>query len=160
MTSTLRFPLALPLIACLGAALLACEPGDEPPPPDSFERFTLEFSAGLCEPDDDCAEFIEVNADGSVMYDAYGEVPVVVHEATISTEDLDALIPTLTDSALVDILSLSEAPCDPPTDIGESMTLVADGVTYQNSTTSCQDAPLVAAREALESLAAEYFPGL
>lgn len=157
-----RSHLALRIGALLGLLALvatACgDPDDGGPPPSSFEVFTLEFGAGPCAPMEDCSESIELSADGQLRYDAFGEVPVVVHEATVSELDLEAIIPALTAADLVALLSLDEAPCLPPTDIGETMTLVADGVTYQNSTTACTDAPLVRVRDALDNLVADYFP--
>lgn len=159
MTVTTRIR-ALALTCILALSLGACTGGGGGAglTPDSFESFAISFGAGPCKPAADCSEFIELYADGSLRYDAFGEVPVVVHEATVSAEDLDAIIPTLIADDLVDLLTLDMAPCLPPTDIGESMTLVADGVTYDNSTTACEDAPLTRVRDELDALVASYFP--
>jgi len=123
-----------------------------------FEQFTLFNSAGPCRDGMDCAGFIELNASGLLRVDRFGEVPEVVHEATVSSEDLAAAIPILTDADLVGLLDLGETPCEPPTDIFESMELVMDGVTHENSTTFCSDAPLVAARAAMRGLQETYIP--
>jgi len=123
-----------------------------------FERFTLFNSAGPCMDEMDCAGFIELNASGLLRVDRFGEVPEVVHEATVSSEDLAAAIPILTDVDLVGLLDLGETPCEPPTDIFESMELLMDGVTHENSTTFCSDAPLVAARAAMRGLQETYIP--
>jgi len=91
--------------------------------------------------------------------DCYGQVPVVVHEATVPAADRDAAIATLTDPALVTLLDLGKPPCPSPTDIGESMTLTAGGRKHTNSVTLCPQPPIASARKTLENLVQKYLPG-
>ena len=65
---------------------------------------------------------------------------------------------TLNDADLIALLSLSDPPCIPPTDIFERMELIVDGVTYSNSTTFCADEALTAARTLMNGLEDTYLP--
>jgi hypothetical protein len=150
----------LVLALLLGSiSLAACDGEDGRIPAEDFESFTRSWGAGPCIPEEDCAAFIELRADRTLRYDRFGETPVVVHEATVTAEELAGAIEVLTDPQLVALLDLDQPPCEPPTDIGESMTLVARGVEHSNSTTVCSDPPLVAARETLQALVDTYWPG-
>lgn len=151
------------LIAASIAAAAACSDGDSPPADGGaatgdFERFRRSTAGGPCRDDMDCAGFIELGADRVLLLDRTGELPVVVHEAEVSPADLADAIAVLTDRDLVALLDLGEPPCEPPTDVFEQMLLVAGGREHANSTTFCEDAPLVAARAALDDLADAYFP--
>jgi hypothetical protein len=82
----------------------------------------------------------------------------MVHVATVTPEELDGAIEVLLDPELVELLDRNEPPCVPPTDIYETMILVAGAMEYSNSTTTCEDPPLAAARRALQALVDTYFP--
>src|SRR6185295_9760873 len=98
----------------------------------AFESFHYEMGAGPCAPNSDCSRFTDLQASGLLRVDCYGQVPVVVHEATVSAADRDDVVATLTDPALVSLLDLGKIPCQPPTDVGESMTLAAGGRKHTN----------------------------
>lgn len=124
----------------------------------AFERFFLRTGAGPCPPEYDCSGSVELLADGTLRIDVDGERPVVVHEARVSTSDLAAAIPVLTDPALIALLDLGEPPCVPPTDVFEGMELTLGGVVHDNSTTTCSQPPIAAARATMRRLAETYLP--
>ena len=124
----------------------------------AFESFRRSTAGGPCAPGVDCEGYVELLADGSLRVDHLGELPVQLHEATVTPAELDAAIAVLTDPALVSLLDLGRAPCEPPTDFSESMTLVEGGTTHENSVTACDHAPLAAVRATLEALVATYAP--
>jgi hypothetical protein len=109
-------------------------------------------------PEADCEGFMELLDDGTLRYDRFGETPVVIHQASVTPEELDDAIEVLLDPELMALLDRSEPPCVPPTDIFEAMTLVVAGVEHSNSTTACEDPPLSAARQTLQGLIDIYFP--
>ncbi len=121
----------------------------------SFGRFRSGTS-GMCPPEVDCSSFIELLADGTLRVDLSDDIDGGIHEATISAEDLAEAVAILTAPALVELLALADPPCVAPMDIWQSMELEMNGETYENGVTFCDDAPIEAAREILESLRAEY----
>jgi hypothetical protein len=123
-----------------------------------FVSFRYAIGYGPCPPEMDCSSFTELLADGTLRYDRDDETPVVVHEMVIEPDDFTAAVEAFTDPALIAILDLGEMPCEPPSDVGESMTLVDDGGEHTNSVTFCKDPPLVAARDMVEELTSKYFP--
>ena len=131
---------------------------DDSAPAWDFQRFLLTSSAGPCPPDMDCDGFIELLADATLRVETFGELPEIVHEATITAVEYDATVPLLVDPALIALLDLTEPPCVPPTDVFEQMRLEQVAGTHENSTTACADEPLVAVRAALFALADSYFP--
>jgi hypothetical protein len=162
----LRHLFALLAAAAFIATAAGCS-GDDAPSPEradadvalgDFERFRRSSAGGLCPDDTDCAGFIELAADRVLLVDRIGELPVVVHEAEVTAGELAGAIAILTDRDLVALLDLGEPPCEPPTDVFEQMLLVAGGREHSNSTTFCDDAPLVAARAVLVELADAYVP--
>lgn len=165
--------------ACLSVALLttsllaasACSDDDAAGNPDAavsdpadaaspapFRRFTRTFGGGPCPDGEDCSGSIEVRQNGRLLVDRLGEVPAVVHEATITGAELDEVVAVVTDPDLVALLDLRQPPCDQPTDVWDAMTLVVDETRHDNDVTFCDDEPIVAARAALDELAAAYFP--
>ena len=124
----------------------------------AFDRFRLSNSAGPCMDGEDCSGYVELSDTGQLLVDKFGEVPESVHEAQVTDEELTAAIVVLTDPDLVALLDLGAPPCKPPTDIYESMELELDGVSHQNSTTFCGDAPLEAARDVMHDLQQIYVP--
>ena len=156
-------------LATLAAALIAsaaCSDDDSSPSERAdaavaagdFERFRLSSAAGPCLDDMDCAGFIELGADRVLLVDRFGELPVVVHEAEVTPGELAEAALVLTDRDLVALLDLDEPPCLPPSDVFEQMQLVAAGREHANDTTFCEDAPLEAARAALDQLVAAHIP--
>ncbi|RLB57044.1 MAG: hypothetical protein DRJ42_01525 [Deltaproteobacteria bacterium] len=127
------------------------------PAPARFDSFRISTS-GFCPPELDCNGFVELHADGTLRVDGTGEISGGVHEATVTPAELGSAVSVLTDPALIELLAMDEAPCSPPTDVYESMSLALDGTTYDNSTTFCRQAPLAAARAALHALAETYAP--
>ncbi len=121
----------------------------------SFQSFET-FRGGFCPPQADCSASIKLLADGSLFVDRMGEPDVGVHTATVSESDLSAAIEILTAPALMSILDGSDPACPAPTDVFESMTLVDDNGEHRTSITFCNQAPINAARAALNDLAAKY----
>jgi hypothetical protein len=144
------------------AAIDGATPIDDAAPADAaegeFVRFRRALSGGPCPEDVDCAGYVELDAHGSLTLDRVGETPVVVHEATITVDELDATVPALTAPGLVAILDLDEPPCTGPTDLLETMTLVDSEAEHENAVTGCDHPRLAAARVALAALEATYFP--
>ena len=150
--------------ACGGTPVsLGCCPCTPPafddiscPRPAAFESFRYTTGSGPCPPNSDCSSMSELLANGTFRHDCDGQLPVVVHETMVSAADRDAAIAVLTDPALVSLLDLGKSPCQPPTDIFEAMTLTAGGRQHTNSVTFCRDAPIEAARRALQKLLEKY----
>ncbi len=134
------------------------DPADAAPPPADFRRFTRTFGGGPCPADEDCTGFIEVRQTGRLLLDRIGELPVVVHQATITAVELDQVVTVVTDPDLVALLDLGHSPCAEVADAWDQMTLLDDGARHDNVVTFCDDAPIVAARTALDDLSAAYFP--
>jgi hypothetical protein len=127
-------------------------------PPASFRRFTRVFGGGLCPADTDCTGSIEVRQNGSLLVDRLGEFPAVVHQATISAAELDQVVAIVTDPELVALLDLRHPPCPEVADAWDQMTLFEDDARHDNVVTFCDDDPIVAARAALDELAAAHVP--
>ena len=127
-------------------------------PLGDYESFVRSTAGGPCADDMDCFGSTELTADRVLLVDRFGELPVVIHQAEVTPEEFDAAVPVFTDRDLVELLDLGEPPCEPPTDVVEQMTLYAGGLQHSNSVTTCEDAPLEAARAALDDLATTYFP--
>jgi len=125
------------------------------PATSAFERFRLHKSFGPCPMDTDCSGYVELHADGRLRVDEVDDVSYEVIEVTLAAADLNAAIAVLTAPELVTLLEQEEPPCVLPTDIHESMELVRDGVTIENSTTFCDLEPIAAARDLLNQLAAD-----
>ena len=178
----MRTPLVVSLLASLLLPSVPACSDDEPPPGDSpdaappdddddddqpdasppdqaeFRRFRRFSAGGPCPEDLDCAGYIDLRHDGRLRVDRVDELPVVVHEAQVSREDLDAAVAVLTDPELVALLDLAGPPCEPPTDIYDSMLLVEEDARHSNSVTFCSDAPITAARAVLDDLVESYLP--
>jgi hypothetical protein len=124
-----------------------------------FEQFEYRFAAGPCLPDDDCFGFIVLASDGTLLNDKFRELPAgTVHTAKVTQAELDAAIPVLTETSLVELLDLPGQICEPPTDIFEDMILTMEGKTHSHTVTWCGDQPIVDARQVLNDLANRYFP--
>jgi hypothetical protein len=108
--------------------------------------------------EDDCSAFIELNMDGTLLVDRWGEFPVVVHETTVSAEDLAAAVSVLTDPELVTLLGGPVLPCSLVFDWVVLMELVlADGA-RRNYVTTCEDPPIQAASATMRQLSETYLP--
>jgi hypothetical protein len=165
------------LAACLVAALALAACGKSPTPladggadrgPDgaagqddggagSFKSFRLSKAYGPCPPGGDCIAYIDLAGDGTISADLFERPDASEMTATLAPSELTHAISVLTAPALVTLLDAAQPPCLPPTDIFESMRLVDDAGSHENSTTGCLDAPLKAARDMLNTLAQKYF---
>jgi hypothetical protein len=125
----------------------------------AFESFLYTKGGGLCPPGADCSSTTELLASGLLRHDCMGQVPVVVHEATVPAADRDTAIAVLTDPALVKLLDQPGPPCQPPTDISEVMVLSAGGQPHKNSVTLCTQQPIESARSVLDKLVFRYLAG-
>ncbi|HXU83984.1 MAG TPA: hypothetical protein VN914_21465 [Polyangia bacterium] len=122
----------------------------------AFESFVDGGGSGPCPPNSDCSWSTELQASGLLRHDCSGQFPMAVHEAMVPAAERDATIAVLTDPALVSLLDLGKPPCQPPTDVGETMTLTAGGKKHSNSVTFCQQPPIENARQALNKLVQKY----
>jgi hypothetical protein len=170
--STMRGPLPVVLLTTTLLGAPACSsdepagspdaavggPADAAPPPADFRRFTRVFGGGPCPADTDCTGSIEVRQNGRLLVDRLGEFPAEVHEATITAGELDEIVAIVTDPDLVALLDLRHPPCPEVADAWDEMTLVDDDASHDNVVTFCDDDPIVAARAALDDLAAAYVP--
>jgi hypothetical protein len=125
--------------------------------PGAFGAFSIS-TTGFCAPDADCDSFLRLTADGILELDRRGELPVVVHEATISEDDLADAVAVLMSPEALDGLAAGDVACDGPTDIHEVMTLAHRNGARSQGTTFCDAPYLTALRQVMGSLGAEYFP--
>lgn len=123
-----------------------------------FERYKLTRAAGPCPPDLDCSGFIELLAPGTLRVEPFGVVGDPVTEAEISAEDFTAAVQVFAAADLVALLDAPDPLCNPPTDIFEAMLVEIDGGSHDADTTTCEQAPLVAARDMANMLAMKYAP--
>ncbi len=123
-----------------------------------FERYKLTRAAGPCPPDLDCSGFIELLAPGTLRVEPFGVVGDPVTEAQISAEDFTAAVQVFAAADLVALLDAPDPLCNPPTDIFEAMLVEIDGGSHDADTTTCEQAPLVAARDMANMLAMKYAP--
>jgi hypothetical protein len=124
----------------------------------AFESFRLTQSFGPCPPGSDCVGYIDLDKAGQLLRDPVSSQGAPVGSASVTPAELASAIAVFTDPALVKLLDASSPPCVPPTDIFETMKLVAGGVTHQNSTTVCDNAPVKAARDLIYQLGNNYLP--
>ncbi len=124
----------------------------------TFESFRLTQSFGPCPPESDCVGYLDLDGAGKLLRDPLSSPSAPVPSATVTAAELASAIAIFTDPALVSLLDADAAPCVPPTDVFESMKLVAGGVAHQNSTTMCDDAPIKAARDLIYQLGNKYLP--
>jgi hypothetical protein len=136
----------------------------EPEPPRELDSFRMTWGSGPCPPNGDCTGSIELLADGTLRLDtpcsghlACDGLPPGNYEVVISAADRDAAIAALAAPELIGLLDRVGPVCEPPTDIYEDMTVVVDGVEHFNTTTTCENQPLVRARAALAELVRKYF---
>jgi hypothetical protein len=152
VTSCGATPVSVGCCACVAPAF------DDISCPPAFTSFLWTEASGPCPPNSDCSEATELLASGVLRKDCDNQLPVVVHEAMVSAADRDAAIAILSDKALVALLDQPGAPCQPPTDVFESMTLVEGGRTHKNSVTVCPNPPIASARKILDALVEKYLP--
>jgi len=146
-------------LVCQGGCWAVPDAGvDSGPAAGAFESFRLTQSFGPCPPDSDCVGYIDLDRAGQLLRDPLSGVGAPVGSASVTPAELASAIAIFTDPALVKLLDASSPPCVPPTDIFESMKLVAGGVTHQNSTTMCDNAPVKAARDFIYQLGDKYLP--
>ncbi len=123
-----------------------------------FERFRLARAAGPCPPDLDCDGFIELVAPATLRVEEFGDITNTVNEVEVSAEDAAAAILVFSDPELWALLDQPELPCNPPTDVFESMLVDFEGITHDSPTTACVQPPITAARDMANALATEYLP--
>jgi hypothetical protein len=128
-------------------------------PAPAFQSFRYTVEHGPCPPSSDCSGFTELGASGLLRHDCVGRLPPMVYEAMVSAADRDAAIAVLTDPALIAALDLGKPPCQPPTDLFETMILVAGDRMHGNSVTGCMQPPIAAARAMLDKLVQKYLAG-
>jgi len=122
----------------------------------AFERFRRTIAYGPCPPEGDCDGFVAVTADGSLNINLDDDPTNMIYEAVLTDREMKTIIQVVTAPALLELLDNEVPPCDPPTDIVETMTVVVDGSEFSNMTTSCENQPLMATRALVDSLIANY----
>lgn len=125
---------------------------------DSFESFRLTQSFGPCRPESDCVGYIDLDKTGRLLRDDFSGADALGGPAHVTPAELAGAIAVFTDPALVQLLDASSPPCVPPHDIFERMTLVTGGVSHENGTTMCDNAPVKAARDLIYQLGDKYLP--
>jgi hypothetical protein len=146
-------------LVCRGGCWAVPDAGvDSGPATAAFESFRLTQSFGPCPPQSDCVGYIDLDQAGRLRRDGFSGASVPVASADVTPAELATAITVFTDPALVKLLDASAPPCVPPTDIFEKMQLVAGGVTHANSTTTCDNAPVKAARDLIYQLGNKYLP--
>jgi hypothetical protein len=125
---------------------------------ESFDRFSLETSAGPCPPESDCDGFIQLTSERTLRVEEFGVVGDPVIEIQVSEEDFVAAVAVFTDPEFVEIIQGPPPMCNPPTDIHESMVLLLDGQAFDKNTTGCSLPPVDAAREMAQGLRDKYLP--
>lgn len=147
----------------VSAAIAGCSTSP-PQTTGEFESFRRAWGAGPCPPGGDCAGSVALLADGTLRLETpcTGDMmcqglPAGTYEVVVSDEERDAAIAVLTDPALIAILQGVEPACPAPTDVFEGMTIAFTDAEYENATTTCDAAPLVAARAVLADLVNAYF---
>lgn len=146
-------------LVCQGGCWAVPDAGvDSGPTAGVFESFRLTQSYGPCPSGSDCVGYIDLDKAGQLLRDPVSSVGAPVGSANVTPAELASAVAVFTDPALVKLLDASSPPCVPPTDIFESMKLVAGGVTHQNSTTMCDNAPVKAARDLIYQLGDKYLP--
>ena len=131
---------------------------DSDPAAGAFESFRLTQSYGPCAPGSDCLGYIDLDKTGRLLRDQFSGLDAPLGPASVTPAELANAIAIFTDPELVKLLDASSPPCVPPTDIFESMKLVAGGITHQNGTTFCDNAPVKAARDLIYQLGDKYLP--
>jgi hypothetical protein len=146
-------------LACQGGCWAAPDAGvDSGSAAGAFDSFRLTQSYGPCRPESDCVGYIDLDKTGRLLRDQFSGLDAPAGPASVTPAELASAIAVFTDPALVALLDASSPPCVPPTDIFETMKLVAGGVTHQNSTTMCDNAPVKAARDLIYQLGDKYLP--
>jgi hypothetical protein len=123
---------------------------------DAFESFRLTQSFGPCPPESDCVGYIDLDRSGRLLRDLFAGEPV--GSATVTPAELASAIAAFTNPELIKLLDADSPPCVAPFDIFENMKLVAGGITHENGTTMCDNAPIKAARELIYQLGDKYLP--
>jgi hypothetical protein len=146
-------------LVCRGGCWAVPDAGvDSDPAAGAFESFRLTQSYGPCAPGSDCLGYIDLDKTGRLLRDQFSGLDAPLGPASVTPAELANAIAIFTDPELVKLLDASSPPCVPPTDIFESMKLVAGGITHQNGTTFCDNAPVKAARDLIYQLGDKYLP--
>jgi hypothetical protein len=146
-------------LVCRGGCWAVPDAGvDSHPAAGAFESFRLTQSYGPCPPESDCAGYLDLDRDGRLLRDGFSGTATAVGSANVTPAELAAAIPVFTNPELLKLLDASSPPCVAPTDIFETMKLAVGGVTHQNSTTLCDNAPVKAARDLIYQLGDKYLP--
>jgi hypothetical protein len=148
-----------------GCIIVQPEPEPEPEPPRTFEGFEMSWGYGPCPPGEDCSGSLGLDAGGTLRLDTPCMTQLGIrcdressgaYAFQVSPADLDATVAVLAHPDLIRLLDRPGSVCEPVVDVGEEMRLRMDGVVHANQTVFCDDAPIVAAREALSALVAKY----
>lgn len=121
----------------------------------SFASFKT-FRGGFCPPQIDCTGSVELLADGTLNVDLLGDVDGGIHSAVVNDFDLHAAIKVLTAPGLIGVLDAVAPPCEPPTDIFESLSLVDGDGEHRQSVTGCSGPEIDAARATMSGLMEKY----
>jgi hypothetical protein len=121
----------------------------------SFQSFKT-FRGGFCPPQMDCTGSVELLADGTLNVDRFNDANGGIHSAMVNDFDLHAAIEVLTAPGLIGVLDAAAPPCEPPTDIFESLSLVDGAGEHRQSVTGCGGPEIDAARATMTGLMEKY----
>jgi hypothetical protein len=145
-------------LTCRGGCWAAPDAGASDLPVVAFQSFRLTVAFGPCPPNGDCAGYLDLDSTGRLTRDWTDRPGVPIGTAMVTSAELSAAITVFTDAELVKLLDAKTPPCQPPTDIFESMEVIEGSRTHKNSTTTCSNKPVAAARDAINRLAEKYLP--
>lgn len=123
---------------------------------DRFQRVEWSLGGGPCTEEMDCRGFYELRADGTFRVDRFGEYGGGVHEVTLPAEEVEALVETATDGALLKLLRRGDFPCGRVTDSSSAVTVELEGERLQAELAGCGEPSVSELREALQRLEDTY----
>jgi hypothetical protein len=121
-----------------------------------FQRMQWSLGGGPCTEEMDCSGFYELRADGTFRVDRFNEYGGGVHEATLPTEEREALVERATDPALLKVLRRGPYPCGRVTDFSSGLTVELEGERLQAELAGCDEPSVQALREELRRLDETY----
>ena len=172
MLRTLLWVSAIALAGCSGSRSTTTvgggdrhppEPAPTPevppaPPGHGFDRFLLTGDETPCPPQahGDCGSSAELVADGTLRMDPWGEPGAPALSARVSDAERDRAVLALGAPALRALLAQPSA-CAGANQT-QTMLVRLAGTDHRNATGYCNDAPIQAARAAIQALTTAHFP--
>jgi len=127
-------------------------------PGGDFERFFLTGDEAGCpsQARGDCRSSAELLSDGTLRMDPWGEPGAPTLEAHVPDAALASALPALRAPALLALLDRART-C-PDANQTETILVRVAGTDHRNATGNCNEAPIQAARAAIQGLTNAHFP--